>query len=392
MKSKPISKHFFPRKPLFILWVLVFVYSCNLKSEPPLFVPAPKSPFAVGNGPADVTLGYVNGDAKLDIITVNYESRDVTILLGDGQGNFTPVKNSLSLDSTAHLVAMGDVNNDEKQDLAISDHHTYKVTVLLGDGEGNFTQALSSPFLVNDSTKPHNHGLALGDVNKDGNIDIVTSNHGHQSVSVMLGNGKGGFTPVSGSPFTVGRGPYPLALEDVNKDGNLDIITPNVSSNNVTVLLGNGKGIFSQAINSPYPVETRPFFATTGDINGDGNVDIITAHDDINKISFLLGDGKGGFKSAPNSPFDLGKRAWKIVLADANQDNKKDLIFNNLGSNDISVWESDGKGNFKPAAGSPYKVGDDPEGIAVGDLNGDAKPDIVVANSSSNNVSVLLAR
>lgn len=376
----------------FELVCVALFLNCSVKSEPSLFIPASKSPLAVGENPNDIVLGDVNGDGRPDIITVNPGSRDISVLLGDGTGNFTPVKNSVSLDSTAHLVVMDDANNDKKPDVLISCHGSYGVTILLGNGQGNFSSAPGSPFSVLDSTRPHNHGLATGDINKDGNLDFATSNYGHHSVSVMLGNGKGGFAPASASPLTVGRGPYPLVLGDVNKDGNLDIITPNVSSNNVSVLLGDGQGNFSSAPNSPYAVETRPYFATTGDLNAGGNLDIITAHDDINKISFLLGDGKGGFKAAPNSPLDIGKRGWKVVVADMNQDSLADLVICNTGVDYTTVMLGDGKGNFKQAPGSPYNVGRGPTGIAVGDLNGDGKKDIVVANSRGNNVTVLLAR
>ncbi len=392
MKTKPISKNLFSARPFFILGFLILAYSCNLKSEPPLFVPAPKSPFAVGENPNDITLGDVNGDSKLDIVTVNPGSRNISVLLGDGTGNFTPVQNSMFLDSTSHILVIGDVNNDKKPDVLISCHDSYGVTVLLGNGQGNFSSAPGSPFSVLDSTRPHNHGLAVGDINKDGNLDFATSNYGHHSVSVMLGNGKGGFAPAPASPFKVGRGPYPLVLGDVNEDGNLDIITPNVSSNNVSVLLGDGKGDFSSAPHSPFSVETRPYFATSGDLNGDGNLDIITSHDDITKISFLLGDGKGGFRTAPSSPLDIGKRGWKAEVADMNQDSLTDLVMCNTGVDYVTVMVGDGKGNFKHAPGSPYKVGNGPTGITVGDLNGDGKNDIVAANARGNNVTVLLAR
>lgn len=130
-----------------------------------------------------------------------------------------------------------------------------------------------------------------------GNLDLTTSNQDDNSVSVLLGDGRGDFKPASGSPFAVGRAPYPHAIGDVNRDGKLDIVTPNVGSNNVTVLLGDGKGGFTPAANSPYPVGSRPYYIAVGDTSGDGNPDLMTTHDDISLMTTLLGDGRGGFRA-----------------------------------------------------------------------------------------------
>jgi hypothetical protein len=206
----------------------------------------------------------------------------------------------------------------------------------------------------------------------------------------LLGNGKGGFAPATGSPFAVGSSPYPHVVGDVNGDGNLDIVTPNVRSNNVSVLLGNGKGSFTAAANSPFAVETRPYYVAVGDVSGDGKPDLMTTHDDINLMSTLLGDGRGGFTLAPDSPFDLGRRAYKLVAADLNKDALVDLIIGTEASDSVTVLLGS-KGGYTPAAGSPYRAGRSPK-VAIGDVNGDGKPDIITANSESSDITVLLSK
>jgi hypothetical protein len=375
--------------------MLVLTANCSAhpqqesQSGPPLFKRAEGFPLTIGSRPNDIAVGDWNKDGRLDIATCT-DADAVMILLSNGRGNFTPAANS-PIKVAAHMIAAGDVNNDKIPDIALTHHDSFGVVVLLGTGDGSFAPAPGSPFVAHQGTKAHNHGLALSDTNADGNLDITTSNQDDNSVSVLLGNGKASFAPAVGSPFAVGRSPYPHALGDVNGDGNLDIVTPNVGSNNVSVLLGNGKGGFTTAPNSPYAVESRPYYVAIGDVSGDGKLDIITTHDDISLMTTLLGDGRGGFKAAPGSPFDIGQRAFKLVTADVNRDALMDLVIGTEASDSVTVLLSNKNGAYKHAAGSPYKAGRNPR-IAIGDVNGDGKSDIITANNGSGDISVLLGR
>jgi hypothetical protein len=177
----------------------------------------------------------------------------------------------------------------------------------------------------------------------------------------------------------------------VNGDGNLDIVTPNVGGNTVTVLLGDGKGGFTATANSPYAVESRPYYIALGDVSGDGKPDLITTHDDINLMTTLLGDGRGGFTAAPASPFDLGRRAYKLVTADVNRDARTDLVVGTEAGDSVTVLLNNERGGYTPAAGSPYTAGRNPR-VAIGDVNGDGKPDIITANNGSGDITVLLSK
>jgi FG-GAP-like repeat len=379
-----------------VLWVLVILTSgCHAQtqritqSRNPLFTLAPGFPLNIGSRPDDIAVADLNKDGRLDVVTCNAEGT-VTVLLGNGRGGFTPAPGS-PIKIAAHLIVVGDVNNDRNLDLALTHHDSFGVEVLSGAGDGRFTPAPGSPFIAHQGTKPHNHGLALSDLNSDGNLDITTSNQDDNSVSVLLGNGRSNFTPAAGSPFAVGRAPYPHAIGDVNRDGNLDIVTPNVGSNNVTVLLGDGRGGFKAAANSPYAVASRPYYIAVGDVSGDGYPDLITTHDDINLITTLLGDGRGGFAAAPDSPFDVGRRAYKLITADVTGDARMELVIGTEASDSVAVLLGNERGGYTPAAGSPYRAGRNPR-IAIGDVNGDGKRDIITANSGSADITVLLSR
>jgi hypothetical protein len=382
--------------PASVIWVLMILTSgCQAQtqrsapSQDALFRPATGSPINLGSRPNDLAVADWNRDGKLDVVTCN-EGDTVTVLLGDGRGGFTPAPGS-PIKAAAHFVAVGDVNKDRNPDLALTHHDSFGVVILLGAGDGRFGPAPGSPFAAHQGTKAHNHGLALNDLNRDGNLDITTSNQDDNSVSVLLGDDRGGFTSAAGSPFAVGRAPYPHAVGDVNRDGNLDIVTPNVRGNNVTVLLGNGRGGFTPAAKSPYAVEYRPYYVAIGDVSGDALPDLITTHDDINLMTTLLGDGRGGFTNAPASPFDLGRRAYKLVAADVNGDGRADLVVGTEGDDSVAVLLSNERGGYTHAAGSPYRAGRSPR-VAVGDVNNDGHPDIITANQGSGDITILLGK
>ena len=376
----------------FLAMLALMSLGCTMQSQSSMFTAAPDSPFRVGSRPADIVVGDVNGDATLDAITANQNDNSVSVLLGNGKGGFAPVPGSpFPAGPAPHLIATGDLNGDGELDLALTSHDSNDVVILLGNGRGRFSTAPDSPVAAVRGTQPHNHGLLLGDVNGDAALDVITANQNDNSISVLLGNGRGGFIPAPGSPFAVGRRPYPPALGDINQDGNPDIVTPNFGSNDVTVLLGNGKGGFTVAPDSPYRVEDLPYFAALGDLDDDRRLDLIITHNDSSLVTIMLGNGKGDFRQAPGSPLDVGRRAWKVRLGDVNRDGSIDLVMDTAG-NYVVVLLGDGNGGFRPAPGSPFAAGRGPWGIAIGDVNRDGKLDIVTANSASNDVTLLLGR
>ncbi len=369
------------------------------KPQQPMFIPAPGSPFAVGNSPWGIAVGDVNKDGKLDIVTANKDDDNATVLLGNGRGGFQNAPESpFAAGLKPEFVDMGDLNGDGNLDLAFAQHDSsYDVMILFGDGNGKFAPAPHSPLTPLKSTAPHTHGLALNDANGDGHLDIVTANAGFNagkadnSASVLLGNGKGGFKAAMGSPFSLGKLPAAIISGDVNKDGTPDLIATNEGSKDLSVFLGDSSGGFKAAAGSPFELRTYGNYAAIGDVNQDRHPDLVVTHDDSNLMAIFLGDGKGGFKAAPASPFDLGHRAWNVIIADMNNDAKTDLVLRGPNSQ-IVILLGDGNGVFKPAPGSPFAVGVDPLNVAVADVNADGKLDILTANNGSNNVTVLLGR
>ncbi len=363
----------------------------------PLYAPAPGSPIAVAGGPGTVALGDVNQDGRLDLMVGSGRDRSITVLLSQGDGQFRATSASpIKLPQSPNETVVRDLNGDGKLDLAIASHDSYGVMLLLGDGSGGFALAPDSPIITKEGQRPHTHGLLVGDLNGDGKPDLATVNSDPDNdVSVVLGDGRGGFTRAPGSPFAVGPSPYPSTLGDLNSDGHLDIIATSTDRNRtqdpaslaLTVLFGDGRGGFRRV---QVPLRTlHPWFVVAEDVNGDRKPDLIATHAERSELTVLLGDGEGGFAETSGSPFNLGNAAWHFAIADVNRDGQVDVIAAGGG---VRIMLGDGRGNFQPAPGSPFATGRGTWQLAVGDLNRDGKPDVVASNLESNDVTILLGQ
>lgn len=356
------------------------------------------------------------------------------------------------------LITNADFNLDGNIDLAVSKSATDTINILLGNGVGGFALPLS--FSVNTGLVTLNHAISTGliyglisaDFNKDGKPDIATLNHGTNNVSVMLGNGIGGFATTNN--FKVGQNPYSIINADFNKDGNPDLAVTNFgtgSGNTISVLIGDGTGNFAPSSN--YTVGANPYGLTSADFNGDGNPDLAVTNNNsfvppvgiwgISTISILMGNGTGSFGTIftdtvawtpqiiTNADFNndgnadlvfaatsqtTGKPCTYIMLgngtgsfasevsilnysgiitcADFNGDGNIDLAITGGGINSnkgkVSVLLGNGDGSFAPAQN--FAVGFTALFTTCGDFNKDGKPDLATANSNqnANTVSILL--
>ncbi|HEY7088349.1 MAG TPA: FG-GAP-like repeat-containing protein, partial [Tepidisphaeraceae bacterium] len=244
--------------------------------------------------------------------------------------------------------------------------------------------------------------LAMGDVNNDGHIDAVVSTAGlSNTISVLLSNGDGTFQAPRQFPVGVFRpsalGPIiptfrrDLVLGDFNRDGNLDVATTNLNSADISVLLGRGDGTFQPQ--RRFDATTLPFGLATGDLNNDGILDlaVIDTSVDVIQLAVLLGRGDGTFRRQVFIPTNLhgaaGNPAPAVLIADVNKDGNADLIY--TGALDATTYVRLGKGDGITFAQPLASKGGGP-GLALADLNGDGKLDLVNCNYFTNEVSYSL--
>jgi hypothetical protein len=319
-------------------------------------------------------------------------------LSGCGQTNNAALKSVtikteiIKVGNSPGSVEVADFNNDKIPDIAVTSETDSSVTVLLGNGKDGFTKAYDSLFFAG----PNPNDIAIADFNNDGNMDLAFANHEQKYFTVLLGAGNGSFSLAKNSPFAVESIPHVhgLAIGDFNHDGRTDIVTDSWGNDQVVVIFGDSLTLF-KAQGVFFKVGKRPYQRVrAADINKDGFTDIVTTNAESNNTSVLFADGKGGFTEAAGSPFSCGDAPFGLAIGDVNADGNPDLaIINSPGSmaegkgkNGLTVLLGDGTGDFLMLKGSPFEAGNIPNRIAIGDVNGDGVKDIVVSDNSSDRI------
>jgi hypothetical protein len=345
------------------------------------FSPAANFGIHTGAYPIAVAVGDVTGDGKPDIVAANYNSNEVSILTGKGDGTFYPV---ISFTVATHpiSVAIGDINHDNKPEIITANYLTQNISVLRQVQDSAFE--LVGNYTLTHGVSQYPMSVAIGDANGDGHPDVITGNEISNDISVLLGNGDCTFRPPVNQTVSLSEHLYAIAVGDVNGDEKLDIAVANDGFSNVAVLLGYGDSTF----HSPayFGTFTRSRSVVICDLNNDGSPELITANSDQNKIAVYHGNGNGTFASAVS--YSVDKNPTSVASADLNGDGKPDVVTANYDSNSVSVLAGNGDGTLQET--NKFSVGTAPNSVAIADVNNDGKPDLVTANYTNQNVSVLL--
>jgi len=351
----------------------------NTATATPALLPQVTTDTGVNSLPDWTTLADINGDGKLDLITSVFGTDSLSVQLGNGDGTFQAATSVLIAPGFGpaenHLVSL---RGNGTLDLIVASFNTNQIAVLLGNGNGTFQPPT---FYTVGSAANTPTSLTTGDFNHDGDLDVAVANTGDNTVSILLGNGSGSLTPL-GAPIGVGHDPEAIRAGDFNGDGYSDLAVANYNDGTVTTLLNNENGTFTATTIS---VGSGPQALA---VNGSGSALLLAvANFKSNTISVLKSTGSGAF-GAPTI-VSVGKGPDDVSFADFNGDGIPDLVVSNYTDNTVSLVIGSAGGTYTALA--PFNVGDSPYSAAVGDLDLDGTPDIVVSNCFSDNTGVLLS-
>lgn len=362
-----------------------------------------------GGDPDALAVADVNEDGAPDILAANPNSGTITVLLGNGRGQFRPA--SRSPFPAGHLpndIGIGDFDGDGHADLLIANHQAPYVTLLLGDGKGGFRAAPHSPFATKAS--PHPHGVTVGHFcGATQPLDAVIDSWGSSHVELLIGDGHGNLR--NGPMFPAGPGSdVPLRSADFNGDAVPDVVMPDTAighwdSEQVSVLLGDGHCGFQPAPGSPFSAGAVPWSLTVADLDNNGVPDLIVLPyapqvRDPRKVAatVLLGDGKGGFHPMPRSPFPLPgcSSPRRVAAGNVTGSRTKNFVVTCANSDSILLFSPDRTAGYHPnavsvATGKPGQPVSE-RGIAVADLTGSGRCEIIVSNGTAGTITILFAQ
>jgi hypothetical protein len=282
--------------------------------------------------------------------------------------------------------------------------HTFNTVILvtggmqtIGASDGTLSGSATINVIVpHGFLPPVNYGvgtnptsIAVGDFNGDGALDIATANETSNDVTILLGNGDGTFQPGTTIRDPLAIVPNAIAAGNLG-NGFLDLVVanfgtqPSGTNGSISVFLGNGDGTFQAAVN--YADAGGPSSVALYDLLGNGILDIVVSNNTTNTVTVFLGNGDGTFQ-APHA-YAAGTGPVEVAIADFNFDGILDLAVVNQRSSNVSILIGNGDGSFQPPVN--YTVGSGAQSIAMADLNGDGIPDLVTANYSAGSVSVLI--
>ena len=303
---------------------------------------------------------------------------------GTGRGTFANAPDVAVAGGPA-AAALGDVDGDGDPDLVTANAASGLVGVALNTGTGTFR------FSHNVAVSGSPLSVALGDLDGDGDLDLLAPDYNNgvgTSVSVRLNDGTGVF---SGSQnVSVGLAPGDVALGDVDGDGDLDLVTANrgfIFMGSVSVRLNNGSGTFGGS--QDLTLNGNAARVALADLDNDGDLDVLASNPNVSTVSVLLNHGAGLFGSSPD--VGVGVAAWALATGDVDGDGDVDFAVGSLMSTGVRIYFNNGSGLFNASLG--LTVGFFPAELVLGDLDADGDPDLLVAyddNSTTSFVRVFL--
>ncbi|MFN0207168.1 MAG: beta strand repeat-containing protein [Planctomycetota bacterium] len=360
----------------FVIIAAFFVFSSRIvySQSEPIY---PSAEYASGTAPAGVAAADMTGDGKIDLITVNSGSNNISMIRSKGSGLFSPPANTATGAAPAHVTIL-DVNNNGSLDVVTFNATPQNLSILSNNGLGAFT---SLPVIGIGSAVS---GLTSVDLNNDGRRDLILSLSASGNINFYLSNGTGGF-PAGGSVSSGGTQPRAAEVRDINHDSILDICVANNTSNNVAVLLGTGTLTFAAPV--LFPVAGGPDLIRVRDYNNDGDDDVAVTCNSANAVKMALGDGSGGLAGFTTFPMGVGS-AHALDALDMNADGFIEIAAGDSLGNNVFIVTSDAGGNLNQSG--MYNCSGSPSSLVIADLSNDGAADLAIANNTNSTVAVMI--
>ncbi len=356
-----------------IIIILVLLIGLLFPQTPVLQFSSTSVP--AGEGPRAVVLIDLDRDGNRDLAVSNLFGSTISLIFGDGNGNFTLQGSIATIHKAPHAIAAGDFNEDGIRDVVTANRDSNSVALFLGDGLGG----LLPPTFFTVGNGPR--WIAVHDFNDDTHSDLAVTNRDDDNITILLGDGSGNFV-IAGTYYT-GDGPVPVAAADFNNDGFIDLAVGNDLADTLTILIGDGAGGFT--LGSTTEVGNSPKNIALGDLNQDGISDLAVACVLGETVTVLFADGEGGFTDIS---YQIDGGPFAVVIEDFDGDGKKDLALADGINDNVAILLNTGMGNFAEA--QTFPAGLAPHDMVSGDFNADGRLDLAVVNTGDNSVTILL--
>ena len=331
-----------------------------------------------------ICLGDVNNDNWMDIVTANLLDDSVGVLLGLGNGTFdSMITYSTGDGSNPRWLALGHMNGDDRLDIVCANWGTGNIAILFGDADGTFTTIITQP-IGNGS---HPTAVALGDIDNDQRLDIViVDGNGNVFVFIDCNNGD----CILLEEFKTGASIFSIVLADFNSDSNLDIAVTNTFDHNVGVLLGYGNGTFATQKTYLIGSSAQPYNVIAADFNNDQISDLAVTVANTDEVVIFYGHGDGSFTLAKRYSTGLDSKPWSITVAYFDHKEQPEIVVTLEGTTELAVLTDYTAAKFAKQVVYPTGSIPQPYSVAAADFTHDNRSDVVVANSGTNDLGVLV--
>jgi hypothetical protein len=414
----PILKNTVMRNAILISWtkildpvfVSVLFVATNATAQPiPTNFYKPKINFIVGTIPFSVALGDIDGDGKPEMVVANSNSNTISVFrntstTGSINASSFATKVDFPTGNSPTVVVIADLDGDGKPELIVPNRSSNNISILRNTSTLGSINASSFAAKIDFATGTEPISSVIGDVDGDGKSDLVVNNYNSNTISVLRNTSTPGSINASSFAakidFATSVAPSIVAIGDVDGDGRPEVAVSNFLSNTISVFRNTStSGVINASSFAPkvdFATGDNPYFVVINDIDGDSKPELVVTNVSSVSVSLFRNTSSTGSINASSFAakvdFTVGFHPVTVAIGDVDGDSKPDLVVANQLSDNISVLRNtvtSGSINASSfAAKTDFPTDNQPVSVAIGDIDGDGIPEIAATNYNSNTVSI----